>query len=183
VCGLEAQVGIPVTERPSGALGTQVLTTECPHHQYQEARMYLKGSLCVLALVWLATPPAQAATELNGDVGRELIGQDEIPTEYHGLWGREGNCAELQQPFFMNAVFVTKKSMAFDKRTCPINTALAEGDEFKAVFNCITVGEDTLQTLPIRLTLREARLYVKVGEEREDGPYLNCNAPGFGSNR
>lgn len=145
--------------------------------------MYLKGSLCVLALVWLATPPAQAATELNGVVGRELIGQDVIPTEYHGLWGREGNCAELQQPFFMNAVFVTKKSLALDKRTCPINTALAEGDEFEAAFNCITVGEDTLQTLPIRLTLREAKLYVKVGEEREDGPYLNCNAPGFGSKR
>ena len=130
--------------------------------------MYLKGSLCVLALVWLATPPAQAATELNGVIGRELIGQDVIPTEYHGLWGREGNCAELQQPFFMNAVFVTKKSLALDKRTCPINTALAEGDEFEAAFNCITVGEDTLQTLPIRLTLREAKLYVKVGEERED---------------
>ncbi len=145
--------------------------------------MYFRKALSALAFVWLFAACAQAATELKGVIGKELVGQDAVPPEYRGLWGKDGNCSELEQPFFMNAIFVTKKTIAFDKQSCPINATLEDGDAFKAAFNCITVGEDKLQTLPVRLALRDAKLYVAVGNGREDGPYLNCNAPGFGANR
>jgi len=149
----------------------------------KETTMYFRKALSTLALVWLFAAFAQAATELKGVIGKELVGQDAVPPEYHGLWGKDGNCRELEQPFFMHAVFVTKKAIAFDKQSCPINASLEDGGAFKAAFNCITVGENKLQTLPVRLVLRDAKLYVTVGDEPEDGPYLNCNAPGFGASR
>jgi len=92
----------------------------------------------------------------QGSLGKELVGQDAVPPEYHGLWGKNGNCCELEQPFFMSAVFVTKKAIAFDKQSYPINATLEDGDAFKAAFNSVTVGEDKLQTLPARLALRDA---------------------------
>ena len=56
-------------------------------------------------------------------------------------------------------------------------------DTFEARFNCINVGENSMQPRPIRLRLANDQLYFRIDDGPEQGPYRDCGPEGINEYR
>ena len=108
----------------------------------------------------------------------ELIGPGEVPKRYFALWTADGRCDKQGRPFFLNGMFISRKGVGFEKTSCPISEVLSDNgqDTLEARFNCINVGENSMQPRPIRLRLANDQLYFRIDDGPEQGSYRDCGA-------
>ena len=108
----------------------------------------------------------------------ELIGPGEVPKRYFALWTVDGSCENQGAPFFLNGMLINRKAIGVEKMSCPISEVLSDNgqDTFEARFNCINVGENSMQPRPIRLRLANDQLYFRIDGGPEQGPYRDCGA-------
>jgi hypothetical protein len=109
---------------------------------------------------------------------RNLIGPGEVPKRYFALWTVDGSCENQGAPFFLNGMFISRKVIGVEKMSCPISEVLSDNgqDTFEARFNCINVGQNSMQPRPIRLRLANDQLYFRIDDGPEQGPYRDCGA-------
>ena len=115
----------------------------------------------------------------------ELIGPGEVPKRYFALWTTDGSCDEQGRPFFLNGMLINRKGIGVEKMSCPISEVLSDNgqDTFEARFNCINVGENSMQPRPIRLRLANDQLYFRIDDGPEQGPYRDCGPEGINEYR